>query len=170
MVIDCVSFLNLDSNEESKQDTKEQEQEQPEQEENEMPCVVVYIIDPFCYHHEWDENHDISRLTQLGLLRCYNEMLQMLPDNLANNIQLQIVPLQSILEFKDTPNNQYLKSLCFSVFAQCRRQLTYGVNARSLTGFGPAASTDSLLKTIVAEVRNSTNFSVQCICNCVCLR
>lgn len=135
--------------EEGSSSHKEPEQEQQDHDESDMPYIVVYMVDPFTYSQEWD---DVSRLSQLGLLRCYSEMLQMLPDHLASNIQLQVIPLHSILEFKEMANNQYLKTLCLSVFAQCRRQLSHGVSGRSLTGFGPAASTESLLKSIVKQV------------------
>jgi mediator of RNA polymerase II transcription subunit 13 len=41
---------------------------------------------------------------------------------------------------------QHLKSLAFSVFAQCRRPLPTTTNVKSLTGFGPGLAIDTALK------------------------
>ena len=54
----------------------------------ECPAVVVYIINPFSYAaHDWD---DLNRLAIIGLLRCYREVISMLPENMKNNIYLQV--------------------------------------------------------------------------------
>lgn len=111
----------------------------------ECPAVVVYIINPFSYAaQDWD---DLNRLAVIGLLRCYNEVLSMLPENMKNNIYLQIVPLQTIIDNKENRSQyQYLKNLAFSVFSSCRWNLTHNILGRSLTGFGPAAAAEILLK------------------------
>lgn len=41
---------------------------------------------------------------------------------------------------------QYLKSMAFSVYCQCRRPLPTQIHIKSLTGFGPAASIEMTLK------------------------
>ena len=54
----------------------------------ECPAVVVYIINPFSYAaQDWD---DLNRLAVIGLLRCYKEVISMLPENMKNNIYLQV--------------------------------------------------------------------------------
>ena len=54
----------------------------------ECPAVVVYIINPFSYAaHDCD---DLNRLAVIGLLRCYREVISMLPENMKNNIYLQV--------------------------------------------------------------------------------
>lgn len=70
-----------------------------------------------------------------------------IPDDLTT---LQIIPLESILE-QTTEDDRCkqtdrLKSLAFSVFAQCRRTLLHQSTVKSLTGFGPAAAAEVFLK------------------------
>ncbi|XP_059177085.1 mediator of RNA polymerase II transcription subunit 13-like isoform X2 [Physella acuta] len=106
------------------------------------PGIVVYIVDPFSYGQD---SETISRLAMIGLLRCYQQMA--LPENLANNLSLQLVPLRTILEHKDSANKlQTLKSVAFSVFTSCKWNLGHSIMGRSLTGFGPAAAAEQYLK------------------------
>ena len=59
----------------------------------------------------------------------------------------QVVPLSSVLEYRDTARAESLRSLALSVYTQCRRQVSPAVSGRSLTGFGPAAAAwERLLK------------------------
>lgn len=53
------------------------------------PAIVVYIIDPFTYEKK-DENSSSSSLWTLGLLRCFLEMVQVLPPNIKNIISVQV--------------------------------------------------------------------------------
>ena len=54
----------------------------------ECPAIVVYIVNPFSYAaQDWD---DLNRLAIIGLLRCYKEVISMLPENMKNNIYLQV--------------------------------------------------------------------------------
>ena len=39
-----------------------------------------------------------------------------------------------------------LKRLAFSVFSRCRKSLQLNINAKSLTGFGPAARHEALFR------------------------
>lgn len=50
---------------------------------------------------------------------------------------------------------QHLKSLAFSVFAQCRRPLPISTNVKSLTGFGPGLAIDTALKSPEVNSKNS---------------
>lgn len=112
-----------------------------------QPHVVIYMIEPFTFTN-LDE--DTYRVSCLGLLRCYLQMVEGLPENLRNNINLQVISLDSILQsskdsLKSTRYDQ-LKSLAFSVFNQCRKVLVHQPISKSLTGFGPAASLECFLK------------------------
>ena len=39
-----------------------------EEDNSDAPAIVIYMVDPFAYGHEWA---DMPRLSILGLLRCY---------------------------------------------------------------------------------------------------
>ncbi|GFO14516.1 mediator of RNA polymerase ii transcription subunit 13 [Plakobranchus ocellatus] len=110
------------------------------------PGIVIYLVDPFSYGQDGGEaGGSISRLAMVGLLRCYQQM--MLPDHLANNLNLQLVPLRTILEHKETATKlQTLKSIAFSVFTSCKWNLSHAITGRPLTGFGPAAAAEHYLK------------------------
>ncbi|XP_061754186.1 mediator of RNA polymerase II transcription subunit 13a [Nerophis ophidion] len=117
------------------------------------PAIVVYIVDPFSYEESEGGLGTApahSSVWTLGLLRCYLEMLQLLPAHIRNSIFLQIVPCQYLLQPVRGEERhiyvQHLKSLAFSVFAQCRRPLPTSTNVKSLTGFGPGLAIDTALK------------------------
>lgn len=112
---------------------------------DEGPAIVIYFVNPFTYgHQDWDE---LSRLAMVGLLKCYQEVIQKLPDFMQNSVYLQIIPVQSIIEAKENNGQfQLLKNIAFSVYTSCRWNLTHSVLGRSLTGFGPAAAAEVLLK------------------------
>ncbi|ESO97898.1 hypothetical protein LOTGIDRAFT_153005 [Lottia gigantea] len=115
-----------------------------ETDENNLPAIVIYMIEPFSYANDWE---DLNRLTMIGLLRCFQQMIQILPENIQNNISLQIVPLKTITGHKENRNQfQALKSMAFSVFTTCRWNLSHTIMGRSLTGFGPAAAAQLLQK------------------------
>ncbi|GAB0198214.1 mediator of RNA polymerase II transcription subunit 13 [Grus japonensis] len=113
------------------------------------PAIVVYIIDPFTYEKK-DENSSSSSLWTLGLLRCFLEMVQVLPPNIKNIISVQIVPCQYLLQPVKHEDRQiytqHLKSLAFSAFTQCRRPLPTSTNVKTLTGFGPGLAMETALK------------------------
>lgn len=112
-----------------------------------MPAVVVYLIDPFSYGQEWT---DLHRLAMVGLLRCYQQMV--LPPHLQNNIFLQVVPMKTILDHRESSaQSQALKNLAFSVFTSCRWNQLHSIIGRSLTGFGPAAAAELFVKNKVSE-------------------
>lgn len=53
------------------------------------PSIVVYIVDPFTYNTE-DDSSSSSNVWALGLLRCYLEMINILPQNIKNAISVQV--------------------------------------------------------------------------------
>ena len=74
--------------------TKEPQQQEPpdmDGDNNEYPSVVVYVVDPFTYGNDWE---DINRLSTLGLLRCYQEMLTFLPEQIRSHVKLQVITLK----------------------------------------------------------------------------
>lgn len=113
-----------------------------------VPAIVIYMIDPFTYGKS---QPDMNRLSTLGLLRCFAQVVRCLPEHMQNNVNLQIIPLESILTHTQSCDSSkqldHLKSLAFSVFSQCRRTLIHQSTVKSLTGFGPAAQADVFLKT-----------------------
>lgn len=102
-------------------------------------CIVVSCLPDFCF--VLDSCVDNSQLTRMLYL-------------LVNKLSSQVVPIQQILQV-DTLNGSrdatltfvtQLKCLAFSVFSRCRKSLQLNINAKSLTGFGPAARHEALLR------------------------
>lgn len=62
----------------------------------------------------------------------------------------QIIPLHQVLQVANSGTGQrqlsQLKSLAFSVFSQCHQTVNPSLPGRSLTGFGPAAELDKVIK------------------------
>ena len=69
------------------------------------------------------------RLTTLGLIRCFSQMLPNISETLKNNISLQVVSLESILEIGQSQNSSrmpnQMRGLAFSVFSQARRYVLH---------------------------------------------
>ena len=103
------------------------------------PAVVIYLIDSFSCSDEG------QRSAVVGLLRAYAQM--MLPSSFALHTFLQLVPLSAVQDHRFTSaSTQVLKSMAFSVYTACRLPLRHTVQARSLTGFGPASAADLFLR------------------------
>ena len=111
------------------------------------PAVVIYMIDPFSFGAE---TSDVMRLSSLGLLRCFSQMLTVLNDMLKNNIYLQVVSLEGVLEATQSKHQSQmpsvLRGLAFSVYSQVQRSLQFTRDCKTLTGFGPGSSTEKYLK------------------------
>lgn len=61
----------------------------------------------------------------------------------------QVVPCQSLLQPASGESHlylQHLRSLAFSCYSQCRRLLPQQMHIKSLTGFGPVSTVNSVLK------------------------
>uniref|UniRef100_A0A3B3D0C2 Mediator of RNA polymerase II transcription subunit 13 n=1 Tax=Oryzias melastigma TaxID=30732 RepID=A0A3B3D0C2_ORYME len=122
------------------------------------PAVVVYIVDAFLSsattridggEEEEGEEVELSSVWLLGLLRCYTEMLQTLPEKIRPAVVLQVVPCQNLLQPASGESHlymQHLRSLAFSCYSQSRRLLRQQTHIKSLTGFGPVSSVGSVLK------------------------
>ncbi|XP_054613847.1 mediator of RNA polymerase II transcription subunit 13-like isoform X2 [Dunckerocampus dactyliophorus] len=122
------------------------------------PAVVVYIVDAFFSstgaRNEGGEEEECDEVEAgsvwlLGLLRCYTEMLNTLPDTIRPALVLQVVPCQYLLQPASGESRlylQHLRSLAFSCYSQCRRLLPQHTHIKSLTGFGPVSTVTSVLK------------------------
>lgn len=58
-----------------------------EEEEREVPCVVIYLVEPFSMGSDQPE---LQRLACLALLRCFQSVLTAVPDNIRSNINVQV--------------------------------------------------------------------------------
>ncbi|XP_076868110.1 mediator of RNA polymerase II transcription subunit 13-like isoform X2 [Brachyhypopomus gauderio] len=121
------------------------------------PAIVLYLVDPFLCsgsgagpgEEEEAEEVESGSVCLLALLRCYTDMLGMLPESVQQVLVLQVVPCQYLLQLTNGESPlylQHLRSLAFSAHSQCRRRLPTQTHIRSLTGFGPSATIHSLLK------------------------
>ncbi|CAB1318551.1 unnamed protein product, partial [Coregonus sp. 'balchen'] len=125
------------------------------------PAIVIYVVDPFLCsgrasdggggeeEEEEGEEVEAGSVWLLGLLRCYAEMLQTLPESMRPALVLQVVPCQYLLQPASGESPlylQHLRSLAFSAYSQCRRLLPTQTHIKSLTGFGPASTLESVLK------------------------
>ncbi|XP_038589358.1 mediator of RNA polymerase II transcription subunit 13-like isoform X1 [Micropterus salmoides] len=122
------------------------------------PAIVIYIVDAFLSssgaRSEGGEEEEVDEVEAgsiwlLGLLRCYTEMLQTLPETMRPALVLQVVPCQYLLQPASGENHlylQHLRSLAFSCYSQCRRLLPQQTHIKSLTGFGPVSTISSVLK------------------------
>ena len=55
--------------------------------EREVPSVVVYLVEPFSLGSDQPE---LQRLACLALLRCFQSVLAAVPENIRNNISVQV--------------------------------------------------------------------------------
>lgn len=132
---------------------------QVDDEEREPPAIVIYLVDPFSFGSEVEET---DRLACLGLLRCYVDILNSVPEHIRVNLHVQIVSLESILELTTSKREKHIDTIraqALSVFSQCRRLMSHISNVKSLTGFGPAANADLFLKS--KDVSKSISFFVR---------
>ncbi|KAG7499347.1 mediator of RNA polymerase II transcription subunit 13-like isoform X2 [Solea senegalensis] len=123
------------------------------------PAIVIYIVDAFLSasavrneggEEEEGDEVEASSIWLLGLLRCYTEMLQMLPETMRPALVLQVVPCQYLLQPASGESHLYLqnlRSMAFSCYSQCRRLLPQQTHIKSLTGFGPVSTVSTVLKT-----------------------
>ncbi|XP_065211027.1 mediator of RNA polymerase II transcription subunit 13 isoform X3 [Planococcus citri] len=125
------------------------------------PAIVIYLVEPVSVSSDDSDTH---RLACLALLRCYNNVLSVLPEQIRSNITVQIISLESILELgRSGDRNRHcdeMRALALSVFSQCRRLLTHSSNVKALTGFGTAAMTDLFLKS--KDEKNKAAYKAYC--------
>lgn len=56
--------------------------------EREVPSVVIYLVEPFTLGSDQPE---LQRLACLALLKCYQSVLAAVPENIRNNISVQVI-------------------------------------------------------------------------------
>ncbi|XP_069571315.1 mediator of RNA polymerase II transcription subunit 13-like isoform X1 [Brachyistius frenatus] len=122
------------------------------------PAIVIYIVDAFLSssgarneggEEEEGDGVESGSIWLLGLLRCYTEMLQTLPETMRPALVPQVVPCQYLLQPASGESHlylQHLRSLAFSCYSQCRRLLPQQTHIKSLTGFGPVSTVNLVLK------------------------
>ncbi|KAG7224069.1 hypothetical protein INR49_015327 [Caranx melampygus] len=122
------------------------------------PAIVIYIVDAFLSSNaarseggEEEETDEVEAgsIWLLGLLRCYTEMLQTLPEMMRPALVLQVVSCQYLLQPASGESHlylQHLRSMAFSCYSQCRRLLPQQTHIKSLTGFGPVSTVTCVLK------------------------
>lgn len=121
------------------------------------PAIVLYMVDPFLCsdsmmgpsEEEEAEEVESGSMWMLALLRCYTDLLSLLPESIQPALVLQVVPCQFLLQPASGESPlylQHLRSLAFSAHSQCRRRLPTQTHIKSLTGFGPAATISALFK------------------------
>uniref|UniRef100_A0A672RHJ6 Mediator of RNA polymerase II transcription subunit 13 n=1 Tax=Sinocyclocheilus grahami TaxID=75366 RepID=A0A672RHJ6_SINGR len=116
------------------------------------PAIVLYVVDPFLCSGAGsgdEEDGDVGSMWLFALLRCYTDMLSALPESIQPALVLQVLPCQHLLQPASGESPEYLqhlRSLAFSTYSQSRRLLPRQTHIRSLTGFGPASTVQSALK------------------------
>ncbi|RDD46420.1 Mediator of RNA polymerase II transcription subunit 13, partial [Trichoplax sp. H2] len=128
---------------------------------NTLPCVVVYMVDPFNF--TCDSLGDAQTKLKLIngnsissaslLIKCFEEVTALLPAAMKRHIVLHIVPCGNVQHLLSSApparpnlsNLSLLKAVAFSVYVKCKRYTKLAVDAKSLTGFGMAAVRAQLL-------------------------
>lgn len=111
-------------------------------------AIVLYVVNPFTFA---SDSFELERLALIALLRCYAELLKLVPDSVRAQMNIQIISLESIMELGPCGNRRRfsdeIKCLALNIFSQCRRHLVHAQPVKSLTGFGTAANMEAFLKT-----------------------
>lgn len=83
------SFFLFPEGESAKENTPTSNLSEPvhDEDEREVPSVVIYLVEPFTLGSDQPELH---RLSLLALLRCYQSILSAVPENIRNNISVQV--------------------------------------------------------------------------------
>lgn len=131
-----------------------------EDEANKQTGIVIYMIDPFSSP---SISQNLRVLSTIGLLKCYSNLLDQLPESIKKISQLQLISLDSIVSHSrpimDISRVDQLKSLSLNIYSRCRKILINQTTAKSLTGFGPAAALDAFFKTKNQELSVAKMFT-----------
>jgi mediator of RNA polymerase II transcription subunit 13 len=128
--------------------------------------IVIYLIDTFRYEitasktEENGSNMDIDdrmdAYVKKAIFRAYMDLLKDLPDKISIRVNVQIIPFESIINQQVESDSELrltqLKRLAFHVYGQLKRTVSYTTRAKSLTGFGPAASEEKMPAKIVMQL------------------
>lgn len=80
-------FSDLDILKETTSQTSTVNDNSYDDDEREVPSVVVYLVEPFSFGSDQPE---LQRLACLALLRCFQSVLAALPENIRNNVSVQV--------------------------------------------------------------------------------
>ena len=79
-----------------------------------------------------------------AIFRAYMDLMKDLPERISVRVTIQIIPFESIVNHQVESDSELrltqFKRLSFHIYDQLRRTVSYATRAKSLTGFGPAAS------------------------------
>lgn len=118
-----------------------------DEDEGQPPSIVIYLVEPFT---TGTDRPELQRLACLSLLRCFQSVLNAVPEHVRSNVSVQIISQESIIDMgknrSRAKQSDHMKALALNVFSQCRRLLVHTSNIKSLTGFGTAAMADLFLK------------------------
>lgn len=111
-------------------------------------CAASLITNLYCFL-KWTLGGRVVLQVQIKILLLMVMMWLIIFSFLG-----QVVPIQQILQVDLLTGSRdaafsvvkQLKCLAFSVFSRCRKSLQLNINAKSLTGFGPAARHEALLR------------------------
>jgi hypothetical protein len=124
--------------------------------------IVIYLIDTFRYEITasiTDENGTtdiddrMDAYIKKAIFRAYMDLIKDLPDKITIRVNIQIIPFESIINQQVESDSELrltqLKRLAFNIYGQLKRTVSYTTRAKSLTGFGPAASEEKMPAKIV---------------------
>ncbi|CAF1072689.1 unnamed protein product [Rotaria magnacalcarata] len=129
--------------------------------------IVIYLIDTFRYEitaSMTDENGNnntsiddrIDAYVKKAIFRAYMDLIKDLPEKISIRVNIQIIPFESIVNQQVESDSELrltqLKRLAFNVYGQLKRTVSYTTRAKSLTGFGPAASEEKMPAKIVMQL------------------
>ena len=129
--------------------------------------IVIYLIDTFRYEMtalKLDENSSnsldldekLDAYIKKAIFRVYMDLIKDLPEKISIRINFQIIPFESILNQQVESDSELrltqLKRLAFNVYSQLKRTVSYTTRAKSLTGFGPAASEEKMPAKLVMQL------------------
>lgn len=80
-------FTDLDILKETTSQSSTANDNSYDDDEREVPSVVVYLVEPFSFGSDQPE---LQRLACLALLRCFQSVLAALPENIRNNVSVQV--------------------------------------------------------------------------------
>ncbi|CAF0728160.1 unnamed protein product [Rotaria sordida] len=135
--------------------------------------IVIYLIDTFRYEITAainDENGNnnnnnnnntliddkIDAYVKKAIFRAYMDLIKDLPEKISIRVNIQIIPFEAIVNQQIESDSELrltqLKRLAFNVYGQLKRTVSYTTRAKSLTGFGPAASEEKMPAKIVMQL------------------
>ena len=145
-VADAIGSVSSNSSKDKKQQTA---------------TLVLYMVDPFAYSSTSKSAPSTASIaSSLAYLKCFQTVMERLPEELQSKCVLQMLPLSTIASFTNWRNfameRKLLKSYCFAVYSKCSTNLLRFVPCKSLTSFGPASDNRQKCKQYGLKTTNFT--------------